>query len=69
MAKRREIHAGKNTMISQSDKTAYYANRSAYRYIKIENDQFTVYVYGHDKRKFDRLVDAVECRDLIVKIS
>lgn len=52
-------------MISQSDKTAYYANRSKYSYIKIENDKFTVYVYGHDKRQFDRLVDAVEYRDLI----
>lgn len=56
-------------MISQSDKTEYFSNRSKYRFIKIENDQFTVYVYGHDKQQFNRLVDAVECRDLIVKIS
>jgi hypothetical protein len=52
-------------MVTDADKTAYYANRSKYRYIKIENDQFTVYVYGHDKRQFDRLVDAVAHRDLI----
>lgn len=56
-------------MVSNADKTEYFSNRSKYRFIKIENDQFTVYVYGHDKRQFNRLVDAVECRDLIVKIS
>ncbi len=52
-------------MISQSDKTEYFSNRSKYRFIKIENDQFTVYVYGHEKSQFSWLADAVECRDLI----
>ncbi len=56
-------------MISQFDKTEYFSNRSKYRFIKIENDKFTVYVYGHEKRKFDHLVDAVKHRDSIVKIS
>lgn len=50
-------------MISQSDKTEYYANRGKYRYIKIEGDQFTVYVYGSEKECFDKLADAVKHRD------
>ncbi len=56
-------------MISQSDKTAYYANRSQYSHIKIEGDQFSVYVYGHDKQFFNSLAAAVAHRDSIVKIS
>ena len=54
-------------MVSNADKTEYYANRSKYRFIKIENDQFTVYVYGHEKRQFNQLADAVARRDAISK--
>jgi len=52
-------------MISQSDKTEYYANRGKYRFIKIEGEQFTVYVYGHEKKHFDKLSNAAKHRDLI----
>jgi len=54
-------------MVSNADKTEYFSNRSKYRFIKIENDQFTVYVYGHEKRQFSRLADAVARRDSISK--
>jgi hypothetical protein len=54
-------------MVSDADKTEYYANRGKYRFIKIENDQFTVYVYGHEKKQFDKLADAVKHRDSISK--
>lgn len=50
-------------MISPNDRARYYANRSQYRQIKIEGDQFSVYVYGHYKQFFDSLDAAVAHRD------
>jgi len=52
-------------MVSNADKTEYFSNRSKYRFIKIESDKFTVYVYGHEKKHFDKLSHAAKHRDLI----
>jgi len=52
-------------MVSNADKTEYFSNRSKYRFIKIENDKFTVYVYGHEKKHFDKLSHAEKHRDFI----
>lgn len=55
-------------MASDIDKTNYYANRSKYRFIKLEGDLFTVYVFGHDKKQFKSLREAELHRDILLSL-